>query len=283
MTIRNTTQAEAFELVEWAAGEGWNPGLHDAESFWRTDPEGFMAIEVDGQMAGAGGAFYHGPSYGFMGLFIMKPEFRGQGLGRQLWYARRDRLQSRLESGGTIGMDAVTSMIPFYHKGGFEIFTRHCRFSVDAESISAGETPDVVELSAADWDAVAKLDQYGFPGPRDAYLKAWTSQPGVHWLGVHQQGELKGYCVLRACRSGWKIGPLFAADGNVARQLMHASLARAKTGPVFLDAPENNPDAWAMCQEFGMQQVFECTRMYLGPVPALDHGWIYGVTSLEAG
>jgi len=28
--------------IELAAKEGWNPGLHDAEYFYRTDPGGFF-------------------------------------------------------------------------------------------------------------------------------------------------------------------------------------------------------------------------------------------------
>lgn len=42
-----------------------------------------------------------------MGLFIVDPKYRGQGLGRKLWYARRDHLLSRLQPNATIGLDAV--------------------------------------------------------------------------------------------------------------------------------------------------------------------------------
>lgn len=283
MTIRNMTREEVVQLVEWAAQEGWNPGLSDADSFWATDPEGFMAIDVDGQMAGAGCAFYHGPEYGFMGLFIMRPEFRGQGLGRQLWYARRDKLRSRLSAYGTIGMDAVTNMIPFYAEGGFEVYSRHCRFTLLAEKISAEASPAVVGLASEDFAEVQQLDRHGFPCVREKYLQAWTSQAGSHWLGLQGSNGLEGYCVMRPCRSGWKIGPLFAAGKDQAKQLFLTCVAKAKTGPVFIDVPDNNPDAWSLCEEFQMEQVFECTRMYHGPAPELDHAWIYGVTSLEAG
>lgn len=283
MTTRNMTREEVVQLVEWAAQEGWNPGLHDADSFWMTDPDGFMAIDVDGQMAGAGCAFYHGPQYGFMGLFIMRPEFRGQGLGRTLWYARRDKLRSRLSAGGSIGMDAVTNMIPFYAEGGFEVFARHCRFTLPAESISAETNPAVVALTAADLAEVQTLDRHGFACAREKYLGAWTSQPDAHWLGLQGSHGLEGYCVLRPCRSGWKIGPLFASGKDQARQLFLACVAQAQSGPMFIDVPDNNPAAWSLCEEFQMEQVFECTRMYFGPAPQLDHAWIYGVTSLEAG
>ena len=28
--------------VDWAAAEGWNPGLHDANCFYAIDPNGFL-------------------------------------------------------------------------------------------------------------------------------------------------------------------------------------------------------------------------------------------------
>ncbi len=34
LVIRNMTRPELDELVDWAAHEGWNPGIHDAELFW---------------------------------------------------------------------------------------------------------------------------------------------------------------------------------------------------------------------------------------------------------
>ena len=36
--------------VEWAAKEGWNPGLNDAQVFWDTDPEGFVALEKNDEL-----------------------------------------------------------------------------------------------------------------------------------------------------------------------------------------------------------------------------------------
>src|SRR5262249_58188384 len=105
-------------LVDWAAAEGWTPGLHDAEIFWATDPEGFVAAEVDGQLVGGGSIVSYDGRFGFMGFFIVAPAHRGQGLGRRLWIHRRDALLARLEPGASIGMGGVLEMEPFYARGG---------------------------------------------------------------------------------------------------------------------------------------------------------------------
>lgn len=81
LIIRNMTRPEVNQLVEWAAGEGWNPGLRDAELFWDTDPEAFIAAELEGELIGGGCITSYEGQYGFMGFFIVRPQYRGQGLG----------------------------------------------------------------------------------------------------------------------------------------------------------------------------------------------------------
>lgn len=108
--LRPMTAAEVEQLVDWAALEGWNPGLSDAQAFYTADPDGYLAAEVRGEFVAGGAIVRHHANFGFMGLFIVRPDHRGKGLGRILWYARRDRLATRLAPGGTIGMDAVEAM-----------------------------------------------------------------------------------------------------------------------------------------------------------------------------
>ena len=45
LVVRNMARTEVDDLIDWAAREGWNPGLHDAELFWSADPQAFIAAE----------------------------------------------------------------------------------------------------------------------------------------------------------------------------------------------------------------------------------------------
>ncbi|MCB0057833.1 MAG: hypothetical protein KDE45_12430, partial [Caldilineaceae bacterium] len=73
LSIRTMTRSEVDELVAWAAREGWNPGLHDAEIFWATDPAAFIAADLGGEMIGGGAITAYGDEFGFMGFFIVRP------------------------------------------------------------------------------------------------------------------------------------------------------------------------------------------------------------------
>ncbi len=81
MAIRNMTRSELDKAVGWAAKEGWNPGLHDADVFWDTDPDGFIALEKNGKMIGSVSMVTYNGEFAFGGFFILLPEFRNKGLG----------------------------------------------------------------------------------------------------------------------------------------------------------------------------------------------------------
>jgi hypothetical protein len=42
LDIRPMTEADLAIAVDWAAAEGWNPGLGDAAPFRAEDPQGFL-------------------------------------------------------------------------------------------------------------------------------------------------------------------------------------------------------------------------------------------------
>lgn len=279
--LRQMSRLELDVLVDWAAAEGWNPGLHDAQIFWDTDPEGFIAAEQAGELIGGGSIVSYGGRFGFMGFFIVRPDQRGRGLGRRLWFHRRDLLLARLRSPATIGMDGVFNMQGFYGRGGFVFSHRDLRF----EGVGAALAPtgDLVDLGKVLWPELLRFDSAHFPAPRERFLKAWIGQPGSHALGVLQGNGLCGYGVIRPCRRGYKIGPLFAASPETAEALFRGLAGWAAGEPVFLDVPENNPEALALARRQGLREVFGCARMYYGPPPVLPSAAIYGVTTFELG
>jgi GNAT superfamily N-acetyltransferase len=287
LEIRHMTRAEVDELVAWAAGEGWNPGLHDAELFWATDPEAFIAADFGGEKLIGGGAItsYNG-EFGFMGFFLVRPEFRGRGFGNALWHARRERLLARLRPGASIGLDGVFEMQGYYAKGGFIFSHRNMRFRAEIGDGPAGSGDDVkniVPLTAVPFEQVLAYDRICFPAMRPNFLKGWIAQADGLALGYLRDGELKGYGVVRRCGEGCKVGPLFADDALVAEALYTRLAGFAAGGSLFLDAPENNPAAMALVAKQKMVEVFGTARMYLGPAPDIAHERIFGVTTFELG
>lgn len=281
LVLRPMTRAELDVLVGWAADEGWNPGLHDADIFWDTDPDGFVAAEQAGRLVGGGSIVSYDGRFGFMGFFIVAPAHRGRGLGRRLWVHRRDALRARLDPGAAIGMDGVFDMQPFYAEGGFAFAGRDLRF----EGVGApAAVPDgLVDARRVPFDALLAYDAAHFPAPRPRFLARWIDQAGARALAAAADGALRGYGVVRPCRRGFKVGPLFAADADVARDLLRGLGDAAAGEPLFLDVPEDNDAAMELAAAHGMREVFGCARMYLGPPPRVPVREVFGVTTFELG
>ena len=275
------TRDELDMLVEWAAREGWNPGLDDAEVFWATDPEGFVAAEIDGELIGGGSIVAYEKKYGFMGFFIMSPEYRGRGLGDHLWHERKRRLLARLDADAAIGLDGVFNMQHYYARGGFRFVSRDLRF--EGLGMDLPQPKHVIEASVLPFERIDAYDRRHFPAPRSRFLQDWIQLPGGHALAVVDGGEIRGYAVMRPCQTGYKIGPLFAANAGVAESLLVAIASLVPGEPIFLDVPEINGDALALVARYRMSEVFGCARMVLGPIPELPVAEIFGVTTFELG
>lgn len=287
MTIRPMTREELSFALDLAAGEGWNPGLTDAETFYEADPGGFLVGELAGEKIGCISAVRYGESFGFIGLYIVRPEFRGKGYGLQLWQAAMDLLTAETPK-RNIGLDGVVAQQENYAKSGFARAFRSVRFRGEPSALKNERDESAVDLSFVDPQTLMEYDRACFPEAREDFLRAWVAAPGTRALAWMDDGWLAGYGVIRPCREGWKIGPLFADHRRAAEGLFDAlcSLVQASEqgrGPVFLDVPEPHGAAVSLAESRGMVRVFETARMYTRRQPDLDASRIWGVTTFELG
>jgi hypothetical protein len=281
--IRTMTRADFALVLQWAAAEGWNPGKHDLDSFRDTDPTGFFVGVLDGQPIASLSAVAYDDSYGFVGFYIVKPEFRGRGYGLKIWNHGMAHLGNR-----TIGLDGVVAQQDNYRKSGFEIATRNVRFvgtpSGDPMPLPGFSSPRLVEASSIPLPLLAAFDQIYHPAPRATFLARWTRQPETIALAaLAPDDSLRGYGAIRPAAETWRIGPLFAQTTEIARTLFGALAAETGGQPLCFDAPEANPAAAALARAFVLEPVFPTARMYTRPVPHVDLRGIYAVTSLELG
>lgn len=273
--VRPMTREELDAAVRWAKKEGWNPGVHDAECFFKTDPAGYFAGLVDGEMVASISAVSYGEDFGFIGFYIVKPEYRGQGCGIRVWNAAMERLGGR-----NIGLDGVLAEEKTYEKSGFKTAYHNIRF----EGVGGSFRPGSVEpLGAFSFDEILEYDSQFFPVRREGFLKAWLAMPNIFAYGLRSNHALAGYGVVRSCSSGFKIGPLFANDANTAEEIFRALVAHTPNGPIFLDVPDVNQEAMNLAKRHRMAPSFETVRMYTQNAPDIKLSGVFGVTSFELG
>jgi GNAT superfamily N-acetyltransferase len=277
LTIRVMERADLDRAIEWAAGEGWNPGLKDAECFQAADPSGFLMARLGPEPVGSISVVRYSDAFGFLGFYIVRPDHRGQGFGYRLWQAGMSYLD-----GCTVGLDGVVAQQGNYARSGFVLAHRNVRFGGSLR-IEAPRDERLQPIGPDLIDAVLAYDRPFFAGPREAFLRCWLSPNTRTAIAFVEDGTIKGYGVIRECRSGFKIGPLFANGEREAALLFQALAARAGGAPVFLDLPESNPTAARLANHYGLSPVFETARMYRGLRPDLPLSRTYGITTFELG
>src|SRR5882757_6479699 len=275
--IRVMRPNEISTAVDWAATEGWNPGLADAPCFAAADPQGFLIGEHDGAPAATVSCINYGASFSFLGFYIVRQDLRGRGYGLRLWKAAIAHAGGRV-----IGLDGVVAQQQNYAKSGFELAYANIRYG---GAIGASHRPqaDVIDLSEVPLATVEAYDAKVFPAPRTAFLRAWINAPGHVGCARMRDGRLAGFGVIRPCRQGYKIGPLAADDRATAEIVLSALVAKIGDGQIFLDIPSVNRDAIALAEDLGLKPVFETARMYTGAIPPLLLDRIFGVTPFELG
>lgn len=275
-TIRTLSLHELAVLIDWAAVEGWNPGLEDAAMFQAADPAGFIGAFAGDEMVAAISAVAYGSGFGFIGLYICRPDKRGKGYGKAVWDAGMDRLAGR-----TVGLDGVAEQRANYRRKGFKPAYETIRYSgraagpvVEADglrTVTAKLVPDIIAY-----------DAYCFPAPRRAFLQRWLQAPHHALAAVSPRGTT-GYGVARPCRSGFKIGPLFADSDDTALQLLDGLAGACEGGDLHIDVPAEKAGFIAALEAAGFAPTFKTTRMYKGPAPELGLQRLFGVTTLELG
>lgn len=282
LSIRPLRLEEMNLPVDWAAAEGWNPGLHDGAAFHAADPDGFLVAELEGRPVGVISAVRTGTSFGFLGFYIVAPEHRGKGHGMALWRAAMARMDGR-----TAGLDGVLAQQANYAKSGFVLAQRNVRHGGLApgpgEAAAADRAPGVRPADAVSFAELAAYDAVHFGYARTVFLRAWLALPESRARVFRRGGAVAGFGMARRCREGVKIGPLFADDEEAAEALFLSLAGLAPGERVFLDVPEPNAEAMALARRHGLEAVFETARMYRGPAPVLPLGRIYGITSFELG
>lgn len=276
--IRVMSKEDLSLAVEWAAEEGWNPGLHDAASFFAADPNGFLMGYLNGEPISSISVVKYSNGFGFLGFYIVKPEYRGKGYGLAIWQAGLEYL-----AGCNIGLDGVVDQQANYRRSGFSLAYGNIRF----EGLGGGVAPeqaDIIPIDEAHFNEVLCYDSAFFPASRDVFLRHWLNQRESVALAIRRGGKLVGYGVIRPCQEGYKIGPLFADDVALAEDLFLALRAKASAyDPVYLDVPESNHAGVAMAGKYEMEPVFTTARMYTGEFPDISVERTFGVTTFELG
>src|SRR5215467_12180479 len=167
LRIRMMRPEEIALASNWAAAEGWNPGLTDAACFATVDPGGFLISELDGAPAATISCINYDERFAFLGFYIVRDDLRGRGYGLRIWNAAIAHAGGR-----TIGLDGMVAQQDNYRKSGFRLAYANIRYGGRVGPLAAPAVA-IVPLTEVPFAALEADDARVFPVPRAAFLWAW--------------------------------------------------------------------------------------------------------------
>lgn len=215
------------------------------------------------------------PQFNFIGIYIVKPEERKKGFGLKTWQEA-----FKLIADQPAALDAVLEQINNYQKFGFKPAHHHFRY----QGIITGKIlSEVRDLKTIDFEQLCRYDRQYFPSYRPDFLYCWINQPHGQGYAIINDGDLLGYGVIRKATDGFKVAPLFAENQDIAEKLFLALATYAEGSNLYVDVPNINKSAILFFENYKMNPIFECVRMYTGEPPHIDWQKVFAVTSLELG
>ena len=238
---------------------GWNQLETDWRRLLALEPDGMFIAEQDDRPCGTAGTTCYDTRTAWIGMVLVHPDLRRRGVGSALMGHCVRHLQGRgIQS---IKLDATDDGRPVYMKLGFKDERAVHRYAgVRPQGLAAD--PAARAVQAADWPAVARIDETAFGADRVRLLHLLASG-GVSAV-LPDAGQVRGYGFARLGHEAGHLGPVVACDAEAARDVVRALLARLPDGPVFWDVLPDNGEAARLAESLGMSVARRLTRMYYG-------------------
>jgi hypothetical protein len=276
--IINANEKQMDIFINAARDEGWNPGFHDAKSFYACDNSGFWLgfSEKEKIVSMLSFVNYQNSDFSFVGFYIVKPEYRNQNNGYALWQNVFSRYPGR-----NVALDGVPAQVENYKRSGFIFANTNCRYC-GRNFRQPAQTDCLISATDMPFADICAYDRLHFPAARQAFLRSWLDN-AVRALVFSEHGKIKGLGVIRKCFDGYKIGPLFCDNYQIAYKIFNGLISNIRDENIFLDIMETNEDAKRLVLGLGMKPVFTTARMYTKKSPDIRWNNVFGLTTFELG
>ncbi|CAN0596594.1 unnamed protein product, partial [Ectocarpus sp. 12 AP-2014] len=204
----------------------------DAAAFHGADPQGFFVKEIAGQPVAAISVVNHSTDFAFLGLYLCRPEYRGQGFGMEIWRAGLAHAGARC-----VGLDGVPEQQANYVRSGFTKSGRTIRFQ---GSLPKNSVEHVQPAKPSDISALIKADALATGITRPAFSQHWFSNTDTRQTSLVFAGPRIVACATtRACVDGVKVGPLHAETAEQVLDLLCTAPRESADSAITVDVPES--------------------------------------------
>jgi len=244
---------------------GWNQTIVDWRRFLENSPDGCFVMEHDSKVVGTATTISYEKRFAWIGMVLVDPEHRKQGIGTQLL----ERTIKYLDESHvpTLKLDATPLGKPLYEKLGFstEFAIERLILKRAAGAVSTTPSSACARLSEAQLEQVVRMDREFFGADRGFLLRSLFAEAPELALTVHEGGRLRAYVFGRRGRFADHLGPWMAANRQPAELLLRGFLANSSRESLIADCVKSNAIALELLSACGFASSRPLTRMARGP------------------
>ncbi|MBI3665186.1 MAG: GNAT family N-acetyltransferase [Acidobacteria bacterium] len=233
---------------------GWNQTEQDWANLLALEPEGCWVEEHQGEVVASTTAVCYGRELAWIGMVLVRPDFRRRGLGRGLvehglaWLEQRGVRQVKL--------DATENGLPLYEKLGF-----HQEGTIERWGGAKPRGMCVYGVHELELGSIAALDREAVGVDRSRLLeKLIKAFPGqCAWE------PKEGFVLGRPGSEAYFLGPCSASDAETAGFLILQLTLRAAAKVFYWDLFPDQPAAAETARQLGFERRRGLIRMALRP------------------
>jgi GNAT superfamily N-acetyltransferase len=266
--FRDMTPADIAAGLALTRAARWNQTEREWELFLRLSPEGCRVAVLDDRVVGTVATARYEDRFAWIGMVLVDPAERGQGIGSRLMAEALDVLKDM----PSIRLDATPAGHAVYQKLNFVDEYRLSRMEavVSSEDLTLRRNP-ARPMTKADLQGVAIFDRQVFGADRSLTL-GWMFDGAPEYARViEERGQIAGYTFGRSGFNFEHLGPVVAHDQQTARRLVSACLNRQAGKPFIIDASHCETDWRSWLESIGFREQRPFIRMFYrdNPYPGL--------------
>lgn len=283
--IRRWTQADIEYVADSVNREAWGHTKLDVERCWKLEPNGCFIAEFHSEPIGHVFSVCYG-RIGWIGLLIVNPESRGQGVGSLLTQTAINHLQRR--GAETIRLDGAEKAVPLYKRLGFVEEFDSLRFRGQLlDMVKPRHKPRTTSRMREDEvGKVAEFDALRFGTNRLPVLQSLYRDFSQYCLVAKHKQHIVGYVIARQTQRGFWVGPWVCLNSETAQDLFSGlvEVINREDAELRVGMPALNTRGQKLMEKLRFQLISKSIHMVLGNTKNQGRAtYIYGIGGPEKG
>ncbi|HEV3250432.1 MAG TPA: GNAT family N-acetyltransferase [Puia sp.] len=237
----------------------WNQLTQDWKLILNLSTNGCRVAESGNKVIGSVTTIRYPHFFGWIGMVLVDPDYRRQGVGTQLLKEALNILREE----ETVKLDATPEGREVYLKLNFvdEYPLSRMVATVDGLGLKGS---GVRLFQKKDFASLIAFDREIFGADRHSLLKWMLDARPQYAYVLEINDRIQGYCLGRQGYHSTHIGPVVANNIEIAKNLIATTLLNCIGQPVILDALHFDTEWTAWLATLGFEEQRPFTRMYRG-------------------